>query len=139
MNTPYLDGIRKEAGIPWHQMARPWVLPTVGGVLGAGAGAAIDEKNRLRGGAIGAGAGALAGLGGMKILRGTKKGQSTVRKAMELAEQRAAMNNLKIRGENQRNLRKWLKEDLKGRPIPDKMSKADFSEWLKGALSRIKA
>ena len=76
MNTPFLDGITKEAGIPWATLAdKPWILPAIGGVAGGGAGALVDKENRLRGGLIGAGGGAALGLVGTKVLRSTKLGK----------------------------------------------------------------
>ena len=77
MNTPFLDGITKEAGIPWATLAdKPWILPAIGGVAGGGIGALVDKENRLRGGLIGAGGGAALGLVGTKMLKSTPLGRS---------------------------------------------------------------
>ena len=61
--------------IPGHIADKPWLAPVIGGGLGAGAGALIDDENRLRGAGIGLGAGALAGFGAHKYLN--LKGQNT--------------------------------------------------------------
>lgn len=76
-----LDEIRKEAGIPWHQLGtfKPWMLPLSGAVLGGGSGALLDRENRFRGGLIGAGAGALAGYGSRALLNRTLAGTNMQR------------------------------------------------------------
>ena len=98
MHTPLLDGIRKEAGIPWHVLGstQPWILPVAGAAIGGGAGALIDSENRLRGGLIGAGVGGAMGLGGQQLLGRTLGGQKMQLKALTGQEVKKYMkaNNL---------------------------------------------
>ena len=98
MHTPLLDGIRKEAGIPWHVLGttKPWILPVAGAAIGGGAGALIDSENRLRGGLIGAGVGGALGLGGQQLLGRTLGGQKMQLKALTGQEVKKYMkaNNL---------------------------------------------
>ena len=91
MNTPFLDGICKEAGIiPWHLLAKPAAMPIGTGIIGGGLGALADKDNRIRGALLGSIVGAGLGYSGSTLLRNTARGKEMVSDSIMSSLGRAA-------------------------------------------------
>ena len=131
MHTPLLDGIRKEAGIPWHVLGstQPWILPVAGAAIGGGAGALIDSENRLRGGLIGAGVGGAMGLGGQQLLGRTLGGQKMQLNALARQEVKKYMKaNSNLTKDQAKKLLGNINKEMGG--LVSKTPYKDFKESL---------